>query len=231
MLLNTRDLSAGYGDFQALFGIDFTVEQGETVAIVGSNGAGKSSLLFALTGVISVARDSIAFAGEAIGGLPSYEIVKRGITLVPEGRRLFSSLSVEENLQMGGYCGRPGDWDLAHVYQLFPRLEEYRRRPVTELSGGERQMVAVGRALMSNPRLLLCDELSLGLAPKVIETIYATLAEVKRRGVSMVIVEQNVQQAMAVADRMYCLQSGRVSLSGRPRDLTQEEVSLAYFGS
>lgn len=230
MLLETHGLSARYGDFQALFDVDFAAGEGEVVAIVGANGAGKSSLLLSLTGVISVDRPSVVFAGEAIGGLPSYEVVTRGITLVPEGRRLFSSLSVEENLLMGAYGGRHGDWDLAQIYRLFPRLDEYRHRAVTALSGGEQQMVAIGRALMSNPRLLLCDELSLGLAPKVIGSIYATLAEVKRRGISLIIVEQNVQQAMAVADRLYCLQAGRISLTGRPRDLTQDEVSHAYFG-
>jgi branched-chain amino acid transport system ATP-binding protein len=229
-LLETRKLSARYGDFQALFDVDFHVVAGECVAVVGSNGAGKSSFLCSIAGVLPVERDAVVLAGEAIGGMPACRVVTRGATLVPEGRRLFSSLTVEENLLMGAYGGRAGDWDLQHVYRLFPRLGEYRKRDVPTLSGGEQQMVAIGRALMSNPKLLMCDELSLGLAPKVIGDIYEVLGELRKRGITLVIVEQNVEQALSFADRIYCFRSGRVSLCGRPSELTTDDVAQAYFG-
>jgi branched-chain amino acid transport system ATP-binding protein len=228
-LLEARRLTAHYGDFQALFGIDFAVDEGETIAIVGANGAGKSSFLCSIAGVVPVEKSAVVFCGQDIGGLPVNRIVALGVTLVPEGRRLFSGLTVEENLMMGAYCGRKGEWDLAQVYRLFPQLREARNRPATSMSGGEQQMVAIGRALMSNPRLLMCDELSLGLAPKVVGAIYATLAEVKQRGVTLIIVEQSVRQAMSVADRVYCFRSGHVSLKGNPKEISDGEMFGAYF--
>jgi branched-chain amino acid transport system ATP-binding protein len=230
-LLEIHKLSAHYGDFQALYDIDFFAEQGETVAIIGANGAGKSTFLKSISGVVPVKKDAITFDGETIGGTPSNEVVSKGIALVPEGRRLFTSLTVEENLQMGAYSQkRAGEWRLETVYELFPRLQERRTQAAGSLSGGEQQMVAIGRALMSNPKLLMFDELSLGLAPVIILHIYETLAKIRERKTTMLLVEQDIRQAMNVADRVYCFQEGRVSLHGRPQELTQEEISRAYFG-
>jgi branched-chain amino acid transport system ATP-binding protein len=230
-VLETRELTAFYGDFQALFGITFALDEGETVAIIGANGAGKSTFLKAIAGLLPRPAASVRLDGRDIAALPAFEIVKRGVALVPEGRRLFASLSVEENLLVGAY-GRhiAGPWNLAAVYRLFPMLRERRNAPSTALSGGQQQMVAIGRSLMSNPRVLLCDELSLGLAPIVIRDIYAALADVKALGTSIVLVEQDLAHAMSVADRAYCFMEGRVSLSGRPQELTRDAIHAAYFG-
>jgi branched-chain amino acid transport system ATP-binding protein len=229
-LLETRGLTAFYGDFQALFGVDVEVEAGATVAIIGANGAGKSTLLKSIAGQLRNAPDGVLFDGRPIGADPAHRVVGYGIALVPEGRRLFSSLSVEENLRLGAYRERPGPWDLERVYRLFPVLRERRTTPSTALSGGQQQMVAIGRALMANPRLLLCDELSLGLAPIVIRDIYAALPAIKSEGATVLLVEQDINQAMAVADRVFCFQEGRVSLAGRPAELTREQIARAYFG-
>jgi branched-chain amino acid transport system ATP-binding protein len=230
-MLETHDLTAFYGDFQALFGITFAIDEGETVAIIGANGAGKSTFLKAVAGLLPRPAAAVRFDARDIGALAAYDIVKLGIALVPEGRRLFSSLSVEENLLVGAY-GRHtgGPWDLPAIYRLFPALRERRNTPSTALSGGQQQMVAIGRSLMSNPRVLLCDELSLGLAPIIIRDIYAALADIKQRGTSVVLVEQDLVHAMSVADRAYCFQEGRVSLAGRPQDLRREAIHAAYFG-
>jgi branched-chain amino acid transport system ATP-binding protein len=231
-LLQTRGLSAFYGDFQALYGIDTTLEKGETIAIIGANGAGKSTFLKAIAGLIRGAADSVLLDGSPIGARPAADIVKLGIALVPEGRRLFPSLDVEENLLIGGYGRKtPGPWTLDRVYSLFPILKERRASTTPTLSGGQQQMAAIGRALMSNPRILLCDEISLGLAPIIIADIYAVLPQIKAEGTSVVLVEQDIVQAMKVADRVYCFQEGRLSLTGRPRDLTREQIHRAYFGS
>jgi branched-chain amino acid transport system ATP-binding protein len=175
-------------------------------------------------------REAVHFKGEAIGGLAPGEIVKRGLAMVPEGRRLFASLSVEENLLIGGHTGRRGPWNLQRLYALFPILAEKRNDPGTSLSGGQQQMVALGRALMSNPELLLCDELSLGLAPIVIREIYAAMPAITGEGMTVAIVEQDVSMAQRVSQRIYCLQEGRVSLSGRSGALTRDQISAAYFG-
>jgi branched-chain amino acid transport system ATP-binding protein len=231
-LLQTRGLTAFYGDFQALYGIDTTLEKGETIAIIGANGAGKSTFLKAIAGLIHGAADSVLLDGSPIGARPAADIVKLGIALVPEGRRLFPSLNVEENLLIGGYGRKaPGPWTLDRVYALFPILKERRASTTVTLSGGQQQMAAIGRALMSNPRILLCDEISLGLAPIIIADIYAALPQIKAEGTSVVLVEQDIVQAMKVADRVYCFQEGRLSLTGRPRDLTREQIHRAYFGS
>ena len=229
-LLEARGLKAFYGDAQALFGIDFELAQGELVAVIGANGAGKSTLLKCLTGLVRAPREAVHFKGEAIGGLAPGEIVKRGLAMVPEGRRLFASLSVEENLLIGGHTARNGPWNLQRLYALFPILHEKRHDPGTSLSGGQQQMVALGRALMSNPEVLLCDELSLGLAPIVIREIYAAMPAITGEGMTVVIVEQDVGMAQRVSQRIYCLQEGRVSLSGRSDALSREQISGAYFG-
>jgi len=229
-LLQTRALESYYGDFQALFGVDFEIAQGEIVAIIGANGAGKSTFLKTVAGLLKAKRDAVTFEGESIGGLPAGKIVQRGVALVPEGRRLFPSLSVEENLLMGAYAKRSGPWNLETVFGLFPILKEKRRNPGTALSGGQQQMVAIGRALMSNPKLLICDEISLGLAPIVVKEIYDTLPAVCAGGLTVIIVEQDVSVAQRVSNRLYCLQEGRVTLSGASQALSREQISQAYFG-
>lgn len=231
-LLETHALTACYGDFQALYGIDTRLEAGETLAIIGANGAGKSTFLKSITGLIATAPAGVMFDGEPIGALPAAEILARGIALVPEGRRLFPSLNVEENLLIGAHRrGAGGAWDLAAVYALFPILKERRNQASTTLSGGQQQMAAIGRALMSNPRVLLCDEISLGLAPIVIRDIYAALPRIKAEGTSVILVEQDIMQAMKVADRVYCFQEGRLSLEGKLDELSREQIHAAYFGS
>jgi branched-chain amino acid transport system ATP-binding protein len=231
-LLETRALTASYGDFQALFGIDMTLDAGETVAVVGANGAGKTTLMRSIAGVLRNGSDQIRFDKEPIGALPAAEVVERGIAMVPEGRKLFPSLSVEENLLIGKY-GRAikGPWSLNAIYDLFPVLRDRRNSAATALSGGQQQMVAIGRALMSNPRVLLCDEISLGLAPIVIRDIYAAFPRILASGASVVVVEQDIGQAVRVADRIYCLMEGRVTLEGPPSALSREDIHAAYFGA
>jgi len=230
-LLKLRSLDAFYGDFQALFGASLNVMAGEVVAVIGANGAGKSTVLNRVAGLIPSRREAILFDGEPIGDVPAHAVVGRGIALVPEGRRLFSSLSVEENLLIGGQLGRTGPWSLSRIYELFPALWERRYAPSALLSGGEQQMVAIGRALMSNPKLLLCDEISLGLAPIVVRELYARVPSILAEGSSLVIVEQDIVQALRVANRIYCLQEGRVALTGSAATLTREAISAAYFGA
>ena len=231
VLLTVENLEASYGDALALHGISCTVSKGETLALIGSNGAGKSTLLKSIVGLVANKRGKITFKGEDITRLPANEIVKRGLALVPEGRRLFPSLSVEENLVLGGKVARSGHWNLAAIYALFPILREKRQQPSTSLSGGQQQMVAIGRALMSNPDLLLLDELSLGLAPIVIKDIYDLLPRIAGGGVSTILVEQDVSRALASAQRFMCLQEGRVSLSGEPKSHSRDEITRAYFGT
>lgn len=230
-LLQTRQLTAFYGDFQALFGVDLALHSGETVAIIGANGAGKSTLMRAITGIVPSHADAILFNGEPIGALPPPDVLRRGIAMVPEGRKLFPSLSVEENLLIGAHARQGGGfWTLEAIYELFPILKERRHNPGTALSGGQQQMVAIGRALMSNPQVLLCDEVSLGLAPLIIKDIYAAIPKIKSAGASIVIVEQDIAQALRVADRVYCLMEGRVTLHGAPAQLTRDAIHDAYFG-
>ncbi len=229
-LLQTSNLVASYGDFQALFGINLAVNKGETIALIGSNGAGKTTTLKTITGLIPARASDVLFLGEPIGGLAPERIIPMGIALVPEGRRLFPSLSVEENLRMGANCGRQGSWTLDRVFQLFPVLAERRNAAATSLSGGQQQMVAIGRALMANPSLLLCDEISLGLSPIVIRDLYVSLRAIREEGTTIVIVEQDINRALKFSDRVYCLQEGRITLEGRPDALTREEIKLAYFG-
>ena len=229
-LLQVRALDACYGDFQALFGVSLAVEAGTVVAVVGANGAGKSTLLNAIAGLMPSRREAVLLAGEPIGDRPAYDIVARGVALVPEGRRLFPSLSVEENLLIGGQLRRAGPWTLQRIYDLFPALAERRHMASTALSGGQQQMAAIGRALMANPKLLLCDEISLGLAPIVVRDIYNRMPAIVAEGTSMIIVEQDIVQALGAAQQVYCLQEGRVALSGATATVTRAAISAAYFG-
>jgi branched-chain amino acid transport system ATP-binding protein len=228
--IQTHSLTAHYGDFQALFGIDVTLEPGETTAIIGSNGAGKSTFMKALTGLIQTSPEMITVDGVQSGGRDAHSIIDTGIAMVPEGRRLFGSLSVEENLLIGQRSRRPGPWTLHRIYDTFPILAERRALSATSLSGGQQQMVSIGRALMSNPDVLLCDEISLGLAPVIIEDLYKTIQTLRGEGMSIVIVEQDISRALSVADAVYCFQEGRVSLSGRAADISRDQITQAYFG-
>ncbi|WP_425419261.1 ABC transporter ATP-binding protein [Oricola indica] len=229
-LIDIRKLNAFYGDFQALFDLDFSIGSGETVAVIGANGAGKSTFLSAILGSLASKNGTVEFDGVDITREHVFSNARAGITLVPEGRRLFRSLNVEENLQIGGMTGREGAWTLDAVYSLFPVLRDLRRHPVSQISGGQQQMVAIGRALISNPRLMLCDEISLGLAPKVIREIYACFGQIRESGVSIILVEQDVARAKDASDRLYCLLEGRFSLTGRSDGFSMDEISDAYFG-
>ena len=229
-LLSINALDAHYGDFQALYGVDMKVDAGEVVAIIGANGAGKTTLMRSISGLLTIAADQITFRARAIGSLRADQVAYLGIALVPEGRQLFPSLSVEENLILGGKVGRAGPWSLDKVYDLFPILKERRSQASTSLSGGQQQMVAIGRALMANPELILFDEISLGLAPVVIKTIYDALPDIVGDGMTALIVEQDISKALAVSSRVYCLQEGRVSLEGRTEDVSRDEITAAYFG-
>lgn len=229
-LLAVDDLDAGYGDFRALSGLSIHLDEGERVAVIGANGAGKSTLLRAVTGQVRITGGRITLRGRDLAGVHPHRRALEGVALVPEGRRLFPSLSVTENLQIGAYGKRPGHWDLDAVVGLFPMLGPLLGRRSDTLSGGERQAVAIGRALMSNPDVLLLDEVSLGLAPRVVRELYAVLPQLSAQGCSLLIVEQDISQALAAADRVYCLLEGQVSLAGRPGDLAHDDITAAYFG-
>ena len=229
-LLSIRGLSAFYGTFQALFDVSLEAAEGETVAVIGANGAGKSTVLRAIAGVLPVRGEAVHFDGRPVGGRAAHELVDLGIVMVPEGRKIFPSLSVEENLRVGAYRGRTGRWTIARIYELFPVLRERRRQPGTNLSGGEQQMLAIGRGLMANPRLLLVDEISLGLAPVVVKNLYRVLRAITSEGTTTLVVDQDVSQIMELAQRVYCFRKGSVSLEGRPAELTRARIAAAYFG-
>jgi branched-chain amino acid transport system ATP-binding protein len=230
-LLTVEALNVFYGDLQVVSGLSMTLHEGQTVAVIGANGAGKSTLLNALSGIHREKEGRVMFDGIDITRARADQIARAGMTMVPEGRRLFGSLTVEENLLIGQAAGRIGPWDLGGIYELFPRLRDLRRLTASKLSGGQQQMAAMGRALMSNPRILLCDEISLGLAPSVILDIYRCFDRIRARGVSVVVVEQNVRQALSAAQYAYCLLEGRISREGPTETLDRESVTAAYFGS
>ena len=229
-LLALDGLTAFYGDFQALHGIDLSLRQGEVLAVIGANGAGKSTLMRSISGLMRNAPGMVRYRGAPIGDLRPDRIAALGIALVPEGRQLFASLTVEENLMIGARTGRPGPWDLRSVAALFPVLAERRHQRPATLSGGQQQQVAIGRALMSNPDLLMLDELSLGLAPVVIRQIYEALPGIVSGGMSAIVVEQDISKALSVSSRVICLQEGRVSLRGASSEVTRDAISAAYFG-
>lgn len=229
-ILAVDEINVFYGQFQALHGVSLAVSKGETVAIIGANGAGKTTLLNTIAGVLAPERGSVIYRGESITGKPPYALCRLGISMVPEGRRIFPSLTVRENLMIGAYADRSGPWDLTAVYSLFPILKERARALGTQLSGGEQQMLAIGRAMMGNPDLLLIDEISLGLAPLVVRELYRVVEEIGQAGTTVVLVEQDVTRALRAANRVYCLLEGRINLTGRSSELDTEQISHAYFG-
>ena len=229
-ILTLNKLEAHYGDFQALFGVDLHVNQGEVIAIIGANGAGKTTLMRSISGLLRNGAEQVKYRDTAIGALRADQVAYHGIALVPEGRQLFPSLSVEENLVIGGKVGRDGPWTLSKVYDLFPILEERKTQASTSLSGGQQQMVAIGRALMANPELILFDEISLGLAPVIIKSIYEALPNIVGEGMTAMIVEQDISKALSVSSRVYCLQEGRVSLEGATSEISRDQITAAYFG-
>lgn len=230
-LLEVRSLSVHHGQLCALDDVSFSLQRGEILAVIGANGAGKSTLLRTIAGLHAPTSGTVSFEGRDINDLAPHRRVKLGISLVPEGRRLFASMTLEENLQVGAYHANPGPFTIERVYELFEWMRARRRQSVWQLSGGEQQAVAIGRALVANPRVLLLDELSLGLAPIVVERIYALVPDILAHGVSILIVEQDVSQGLAAADRVHCLLEGRTSMTGVPAEFTSEEIDQAYFGA
>jgi branched-chain amino acid transport system ATP-binding protein len=230
-LLEVRSLRSGYGDFEALHGIDLSLEAGEILAIIGANGAGKSTLLRTLAGLCEPTAGSMQFGGADLRDVQPHRRPSLGIALVPEGRRLFANLTVQENLQVGQAAGRSGHWGLESVYDLFPLVAERRHRTARNLSGGEQQAVAIGRALMTNPRLLLLDEVSLGLAPRIVADLYAAIPAILATDCTILLVEQDIRQALGVADAVHCLLEGHTALLGRVGDVTVDQIAEAYFGT
>jgi branched-chain amino acid transport system ATP-binding protein len=229
-LLEVRDLEVHHGQLRALQGISLRVAPGEVYAIIGANGAGKSTLLRTIAGLHKPTTGSVWLDGTDVTRVRTDRRAAQGIVMVPEGRRLFGSLSVEENLKVGASYARSGPWTIERVYELFGWMRERRGQRTAQLSGGEQQSVAIGRALVANPRVLLLDELSLGLAPVVVQRIYGMLPQILATGLTVLLVEQDVSQALRVASRVHCLLEGRTTLEGQPGDLTPDRVEAAYFG-
>jgi branched-chain amino acid transport system ATP-binding protein len=229
-LLEISALTACHGLLEAVRKVSFSLEKGETLALVGANGAGKTTLLRTLAGAHRAAEGRIEFAGSDVTNLPSHERAAAGIALVPEGRRLFARMTVEENLLLARATGRTGPWTIEAVFEAFPNLRERRRSRAGSLSGGEQQATAIGRALMANPELLLLDEVSLGLSPLVVDRVYKQLKSLMVRGATIILVEQDLNRALSVADRVICMLEGRVALEGRATELTRPQVTDAYFG-
>jgi branched-chain amino acid transport system ATP-binding protein len=234
-LLEVSDVHTFYGNIEALKGVSLTVDEGEVVTLIGSNGAGKSTTLRSISGLTPPREGSIKFEGTEIGEVPPQEIVERGISLSPEGRHVFPRMSVRENLDLGAYLRKDRDGienDRERVYSLFPRLKERERQKGGTMSGGEQQMLAIGRALMANPRLLLLDEPSMGIAPILVERIYETIAEINRQGTTILLVEQNANYALEVSKRGYVLETGKVALEDQSSTLrTNPDVQKAYLGA
>jgi branched-chain amino acid transport system ATP-binding protein len=229
-LLEISALTACHGLLEAVRKVSFSLEKGETLALVGANGAGKTTLLRTLAGAHRAAEGRIEFAGSDVTNLPSHQRAAAGIALVPEGRRLFARMTVEENLLLARAAGRTGPWTIEAVFEAFPNLRERRRSRAGSLSGGEQQATAIGRALMANPDLLLLDEVSLGLSPLVVDRVYRQLKSLMVRGATIILVEQDLNRALSVADRVICMLEGRVALEGRATELTRPQVTDAYFG-
>lgn len=229
-LLAIERLSSGYGDFQALFDVNFALIEGEVLGLIGANGAGKTTLFRAIMGLLPRTENMVRFKGKTVGAKPANEISNLGIAMVPEGRRLFRSLSVEENLRIAADHGKRGHWDIAKVYKLFPILAEKKHAPAQSLSGGQQQMVAIGRALVANPSLILFDEISLGLAPIVVNDVYAAMPEILNSGIGAVIVEQDVERARKISQSLVCLREGRVVLEGKANMISKHALTSAYFG-
>ncbi|SFO33561.1 amino acid/amide ABC transporter ATP-binding protein 2, HAAT family [Mesorhizobium sp. NFR06] len=229
-LLSVENLVVRHGLLQAVRGVSLTVERGETLALVGANGAGKTTLLRAIAGAHQAASGRVIFDGTDLSGVPAHERVRKGVALVPEGRRLFVQMTVEENLLLGGTAGRPGDWSVERVLDTFPNLKPRRHAKAGHLSGGEQQATAIGRALMSNPDLLLLDEVSLGLSPLVVDRVYASLHGLISSGTTIILVEQDLNRALSVSDKVVCVLEGRVALAGDSAIVSRDEVTKAYFG-
>jgi branched-chain amino acid transport system ATP-binding protein len=229
-LLRLEGASVYYEDFQALYDIDIAIEEGEIFACIGANGAGKSTMLKTVAGILRPRRGHLLFDGQPIDHMPPYKRVELGISSVPEGRRVFPSLTVHENLLIGAYRNRKGSWRADAIYELFPLLKPLRKRQASGLSGGEQQALAIGRALMANPRLILMDEVSLGLAPVVIKRIYEAFPILLENGCTILVVEQDVQHVLTVATHVACFLEGRIALQGVPSELSNEQITAAYFG-
>src|ERR1700760_4070531 len=229
-ILQVRDLVVHHGQLRALSGISLTVYPGEVYALIGANGAGKSTLLRTIAGLHHPTSGSISYDGKDVTGVRPEKRATSGIVMVPEGRRLFTAMTLEDNLRVGASFARKGPWNIARVYELFPWMKERRNQKTAQMSGGEQQSVAIGRALAANPRVLLLDELSLGLAPVIVQRIYGMLPQVLESGITVLLVEQDVSQALRVATHLQCLLEGRTTLEGRPADVTEEQVEAAYFG-
>ncbi len=230
-LLRIDAIDVHHGLLRAITGFSVAVDEGEVVSVIGANGAGKSTLMRAVAGSIPVSSGRVEVNGDDVTRLRAHQRIARGVALVPEGRKLFPSLTLEENLLTGAYRRRPGPWDLDTVYDMFGWMPDRRNQNSRLLSGGEQQAVAIGRALMSNPDILLIDELSLGLAPIVVKQIYASFQQIVVNGCAILFVEQDVSQALAIADEVVCLLEGRTMLAGRPADLDPSDVESAYFGA
>jgi branched-chain amino acid transport system ATP-binding protein len=229
-LLQLDGVTAYYGHLQALHDLSLELDKGEILAVIGANGAGKSTLLSLISGELRPRNGHVYFEDLDVTRLSPHQRVRRGIALVPEGRHLFGTLSVEDNLLCGAAARRQGTWDLAAIYELFPIVKNRRKHRAAVLSGGEQQAVAIGRALMTNPSLLLLDEVSLGLAPVVIRDLYEGLLRITAEGTTLLLVEQNITEALRVANYTICLLEGRVVLEGAPSSLSQSEITEAYFG-